>query len=203
MTQQFSRYGHLATKDNDLWEGKRWWQTLWLPLLTPGENFQNSQCREGQPRWSPAESLSWGDRVWGAKTEFLAQSTREERAAQGEEPWEACCVPQVCSSSAYAGEETSPVWERNHQEGLEGVVPGVHIQGCSHQTDWESFQTQKWGIVNSRLTLSSDPPDKSLKQDLKGSNCVQVTTAFQNSAHYRNVYTVLIFEQYNVLHLQI
>lgn len=161
------------------------------------------QCREGQPRWSPAESLSWGDRVWGAKTEFLAQSTREERAAQGEEPWDACCVPQVCSSSAHAGEEKSPVWERNHQEGLEGVVPGVHIQGCSHQTDWESFQTQKWGIVNSRLTLSSDPPNKSLKQDLKWSNCVQVTTAFQNSTHYRNVYTVLIFEQYNVLHIQI
>lgn len=131
MTEGFSRHGHLATKDSDYWEGKPRQWALWLPLLTPGGNLQTTA--QGRAAQGEPSRVSLGRPRW---PEFLVQSTREERLPEGR-ALDIHSVPlEYAPAQHMQVRKPSSAWERNPQEGLEGTVPGVHMQGCSHQPDW-------------------------------------------------------------------
>lgn len=174
-------------------------------LLTYGEHFQTTG--QGRAAWSLVESMRRQGQE-SAETEVAGVHSTEHWRRESH-PKDAQCAPPLYSSPVHTREETRPVWERNHQEGLVGTVPRCpHRAGssaCSHQPDRETFWTQKWENIKPRLSSILET-QQVINARLEGLKlCPRNLTVFQNKVpkDYRSVNVVSTLERCNVLNIQI
>lgn len=187
-TMYFSRQWPSGREQWSPGDGKQSGWVLQLLCLLPLETFQASAQEEGT-EGSPTESLSWGKRAGGLRKPgnrvHRTEHQRGERA-QGR-PWRPtdCWAP---SGAAAPGRELSRAPKRItgkawRNQGLlltqgweEGLCPpsGLEKQIIHGASGSGKVPAAAVGIMKAEWNSATDPPYKSAKQDLKGSNCVQI-----------------------------
>lgn len=130
MEQCFSRHGH-ERQGRTVICGREQTEEAGPPMASADLQGEFPDYSTGKGSVSGARRSPWlkeslnGDRDRSLQTKVaLVHSTEHWRGESHPEGVPRRCT--VCPSTVHAAEETCPVWERNHQEGLAGTVPGAH-----------------------------------------------------------------------------
>lgn len=138
----FQDTGHRIREGSELWaNGNKWGETYNFPKLPVLRVFK-LWCREGEPRWNPADSLSWADRAESLETKEVELAEHLGEGGYTERTLEIYHVFSGVLTSTWCGET---IWGLRKY-----LLKGWEVRCSSHKG---------LGIVPEPASQTWKPPD--------------------------------------------